>query len=94
MSDTNLTTDDLYEFKEELMEDLKKLLKAYSSQPGRRWLKSQQVRKLLGNSAGTLQHLRVTGILPYVKIGGMYYYDYEDIQNMLRQHKLHSSIKK
>ena len=49
----------------------------------RAWLKSYEVRKLLGISAGTLQNLRVNGTLPYTKIGGLMYYRFEDIQKLM-----------
>lgn len=45
-----ITTDDLREFKIELLEDLKRLLKEHSGQPTKKWLKSYEVRKLLGGS--------------------------------------------
>lgn len=78
-----LTTDDLREFKIELLEDFKRLLKEHGGQPSKKWLKSPEVRKLLGISHGTLQNLRVNGTLPYTKIGGILYYDHEDIQKIL-----------
>jgi hypothetical protein len=83
-----ITTDDLREFKIELLEDFKKLLKEHSGQPSKKWLKSTEVRKLLGISHGTLQNLRINGTLPYTKIGGILYYDYEDIQKILMDKKI------
>jgi len=47
------------------------------------WLKSSEVRKLLRISPGTLQNLRINGTLNFKRIGGIIYYKYEDIQNML-----------
>lgn len=82
-----LTTDDLYSFKVELLEDLKKLFKETSGQMDKKWLKSSEVRKLLGISPGTLQNLRVRGSLPFTKIGGVIYYDSADIQKMLNANK-------
>lgn len=54
----------------------------------RKWLKSHEVRKLLTISPGTLQNLRVNGSLSYTKIGGVIYYDYDDIRKMLEANKL------
>jgi hypothetical protein len=88
-----ITTDDLREFKMELLTDLKKLLKEYSGQPVKKWLKSREVREILNISPGTLQNLRIKGTLPYTKIGGVMYYDYADIQNMLQAHKFQSRMK-
>jgi hypothetical protein len=55
--------------------------------PAQKWLKSNQVRKMLLVSPGTLQNLRINGTLPYTKIGGVIFYDYEDIKKMLEKHK-------
>ncbi|HZK92963.1 MAG TPA: helix-turn-helix domain-containing protein [Prolixibacteraceae bacterium] len=41
------------------------------------------MRKLLGISPGTLQNLRVNGQLPFSKIGGVLFYDFEDVRKML-----------
>lgn len=78
-----LTTDDLREFKIELLTEFKKMLKEQNGQPAKKWLKSYEVKKLLGISPGTLQNLRVNGTLPFTKIGGQMFYDYEDIRKML-----------
>ena len=40
MATEEITTDDLREFKIELLEDLKQLLKEHSGQPSKKWLKS------------------------------------------------------
>lgn len=80
-----ITRDDLEKFKKELLEEIRK----HSPHPRRNghepraWLKSYEVRKLLGISAGTLQNLRVNVTLPYKKIGGLMYYKYEDIQSLM-----------
>ena len=42
-----ITTDDLREFKMELLDEFKKLLKANSGQPTKKWLKSPEVREIL-----------------------------------------------
>lgn len=78
-----LTVDDLADFKRQLLFEIKTLLKEHSGQPVKKWLKSSEVRKLLNISPGTLQNLRVKGILPFTRIGGVIYHDSEDIQRML-----------
>jgi len=83
-----LTTDDLKEFKAELLEEIENLLKNVNDKPSKKWLKSPEVRKLLDISPGTLQNLRVNGTLPYTKIGGVIYYAYEDIQKMLTTNRI------
>lgn len=82
-----VTLEDLQNFKKELIEEFKVILTQRHTTPVRRWLKSHEVRRLLTISPGTLQNLRVNGSLPFIKIGGVIYYDYEDIQNMLQEHK-------
>jgi hypothetical protein len=82
-----ITTDDLREFKIELLKEFEKLLKQNSGSQQKKWLKSYEVKELLNVSSGTLQHLRVSGMLPYTKVGGTIYYDYHDIQNMITQNK-------
>jgi hypothetical protein len=49
----------------------------------KKWLKSQEVRRLLKISPGTLQNLRINGTLNYTKIGGILYYKLEDINKLL-----------
>ena len=81
-----ITKEDLRIFKSELVNELKELFTITSDQK-KQWLKSQEVRKLLGISAGTLQHLRVIGTLPYTKIGGTLYYKHEEVIQMLEKNK-------
>ncbi|CAN1533966.1 Helix-turn-helix domain, group 17 [Flavobacteriaceae bacterium] len=80
-----ITKDDLERFKKELLEEIRRcqLYPRKPTQEMRVWLKSFEVRKLLGISAGTLQNLRINGTLPYNKIGGLMYYRYDDIQKLL-----------
>ncbi|MEY8780901.1 helix-turn-helix domain-containing protein [Allomuricauda sp. XS_ASV26] len=92
MGATIITTEDLMEFKVELLEDIKALLKDQNGQQGKKWLKSNEVRELLGISPGTLQNLRINGTLPYTKIGGVLYYEYHEIMEVLEQNKIHNRI--
>lgn len=85
-----VTLEDLQSFKKELIEELRNMLSQRQTTPLRRWLKSHEVRRILTISPGTLQNLRVNGSLPFTKIGGVIYYDYEDIQKMLLEHKQNS----
>jgi hypothetical protein len=47
------------------------------------WLKNSEVRKLLNISSNTIQRLRIAGKLRSSKVGGIHYYRYEDIDNLL-----------
>ena len=78
-----ITKEDLKEFKIELLEDLQKMLSQKTQD--KKWLKSNEVRKLLKISSGTLQTLRINGTLQYSKVGGTIYYNYQDIEKMLNQ---------
>lgn len=89
-----LTKEDLQDFKQELLSEMKELLnkqqKANLSQ--KKWLKSTEVKKLLGLSAGTILNLRVNGTLPYSKVGGIILYDYEEIMKIIQSKKIHNGI--
>ncbi|MCK0159054.1 helix-turn-helix domain-containing protein [Allomuricauda sp. F6463D] len=92
MGATIVTTKDLMEFKLELLEDIKTLLEHNSGTANKKWLRSKEVRKLLGISPGTLQNLRVNGTLPFTRIGGVLYYEQGEIQEVLEQNKVHNRI--
>ncbi|SMD37668.1 Helix-turn-helix domain-containing protein [Reichenbachiella faecimaris] len=82
-----VTTEDLYFFKEELLQEIKNLFETHGT-PKRKWLRSQDVQDLLCISAGTLHNLRDKGILPHSKISGVILYEYEDIVEVIRRNKV------
>src|SRR6478735_2121947 len=86
--DQLLTTGDLFDFKSQLLFEIKTMFKEFTGQPTKKWLKSKEVRKLLNISPGTLQSLRSREELPYTKIGGIIYHDADDIQKMLESQKI------
>ncbi|NRF38536.1 helix-turn-helix domain-containing protein [Pedobacter foliorum] len=77
-----LTKEELLKFKSELIEEIKQTIKSDDVTIAH-WLRSSEVRKLLKISAGTLQNLRIKGMLPYEKIGGIFYYAYADIVQLM-----------
>ena len=79
-----ITREDLNEFRSLLLNDLKEIIQSKPQQT-KQWLKSNEVRKLLNISPGTLQNLRINGTLKYKRIGGIIYYNYEDIIKMLEK---------
>jgi hypothetical protein len=91
MATTVLTTEDLQEFKTELLHELKELFKNQSETP-KKWLRSPEVKKLLGISSGTLQNLRINGTIAYTKMGGVIYYDYVEILNVLNENRVHNKM--
>ncbi len=82
-----ITTDDLREFKTELITEFRKMLKEHHGQPSKKWLKSYEVKKMLGISPGTLQNMRINGTIPFTKMGGILFYDSEDIRKILEDNK-------
>ena len=92
MPTTILTTDDLREFKMELLDDIKNLLTKQSKGKLKRYLKSSEVMDMLQVSPGTLQNLRINGTLPYTKIGGIIYYDAEEIQDILTANRVQHTL--
>ena len=74
-----VTTDDLRDFKIELLDEFKGLLTKISQGKIKRYLKSNEVMELLKISPGTLQNLRINGTLPYTKVGGIIFYDFEAV---------------
>ncbi|WP_111709126.1 helix-turn-helix domain-containing protein [Lutibacter citreus] len=87
-----ITTDDLREFKIELLEDIKKLLSERTSSGVKKYLKSAELMELLKVSPGTLQTLRINGTLPYTKIGGIIFYDAEEIEKVMKENSIHNKF--
>lgn len=83
-----ITKEDLQLFKAELLHDLRELiaLPAKKAQ-GKKWIKSYEVREMLGISPGTLQHMRTNGTMPYTKMGGLVLYDIEDVVKVMEDAK-------
>jgi len=85
MSAQVITIEDLQAFKEDLIKELQQL---FGSQPRKRqWLKSEDVREMLNISPGTLQTLRINRTLPFTKMGGTIFYDYDDVTRVLNENK-------
>ncbi len=87
-----ITTDDLREFKIELLEDFKKILKTAGSSLPKKYLKSSELKKVLNVSSGTLQTLRINGTLSYTKFGGIIFYDAEEIYKLLKENSIHNKF--
>lgn len=84
-----VTQEDLHQFKTEFFEKLEVLLENQpeKKEPEKVWLKSHNVQRMLGISAGTLQNLRVNGTIPYSKIGGVIFYDKAEILEVMERNK-------
>lgn len=80
-----VTVEDLLDFREALLNDLRKLIAASSIGKAKKWLKAAEVQALLRISAGKLQYLRDTGVIPFTKLGGVTYYDSEEIDEIMKR---------
>lgn len=80
-----ITKQDLREFKTELLSEINKLLGPKGQGEAKKWLKSNEVRKMLNISPGTLQNLRINGTLHHTRIGGILYYKLDDIHQLLEE---------
>ena len=79
-----ITKEDLELFKQELIREISELVRPQNHNL-KQWLRSVEVRKLLHISPGTLQNFRVNGTLPFTKVGGIFYYKYDDILKLLEK---------
>ncbi len=87
-----VTTEDLMELKVELLKEIRKMLSENSGTSTKKWMKSVEVMKLLKISPGTLQNFRINGTLPYSKMGGIIYYDAEEINKILVSNKVQNGF--
>ena len=85
-----ITQKDLEQFKDELFQELQQLFQnipqpkeSKKSLQQEKWLKSYQVQRMLGISAGTLQNLRINGTIPYSKLGGILLYPTDEITKLI-----------
>lgn len=78
-----VTTEDLKQFKEELLFEFKELLIKYEKVSIDKWIKSSKVMDKLEISPGTLQNFRINETIPFSKLGGIIYYDEEKINEIL-----------
>jgi hypothetical protein len=83
-----ITKEDLQTFKQDVLTEIRLILKSKGANlQQKEWLKSFEVRKMLGISPGTLQQLRINGTLEYSQMGGLMFYRYEDIMKVMEANK-------
>ena len=78
-----VTVGDLDAFGEKMLSAIRMMIQNNEGLTPKKWLKSHQVRKLLNISPGTLQTLRSNGKIPHTRVGGIIYYDSNEIEKML-----------
>jgi len=91
--DQLITVQDLIDFKQQLIGDIKKLLKEQTGHPGHQWLKAFEIKKMLRLSESKLQRLRDAGVIPFKKLGGVTYYNLEQIQGLMDSGKLNEQLR-
>lgn len=77
-----LSDTELDEFRRQLLQDLIDYF-SIDKPIENRWIKTAEVRKILGCSVNTIHNYKNAGILPCNKIGGTYYYDKQKVINLL-----------
>lgn len=88
-----VTKDDLILFRNELLKEIRLVIfEATKQRDQKKWLKSIEVRRLLGISPGKLQTMRKSGVLKFIKIGGAIYYEETDIQEMFEINKVKGKV--
>lgn len=76
-----VTLEKFNDFENRIFKELEELKQ--TSTTDNRWLKSSDVKDLLGISHGKLQDLRDRGLIPFTKLGGVIFYDRIEIEKML-----------
>lgn len=84
-----LTTDDLQKFKQEMITEIKQLISdLVALKPTeKKFLKNLELQERLDMSSASLQNLRNARILPYSKLGGTIYYDWDDVIQLMNKFK-------
>lgn len=83
-----ITREDLQIFRAELLRDLRELLTTpVTASRDKKWIKSYEVREILGISPGTLQNMRTNRTIPFTKMGGLIFYDYNDVVKLMEDAK-------
>ena len=78
----NVTKTEFAKFTSDLINEIKGL--GISVQTTKRLIKAREVREILNCSSSTLLNYRSTGILHPIKVGGTFYYDLQQIKNLLQ----------
>ena len=76
-----ITKADLLQTKADILAAIGEVMNRGAHRP--QWLKSKEVMKMLGLSSSGLQNLRIQGTIPFSKLGGQIYYNYDDISRIL-----------
>ena len=90
MNQKIVTVEQFLEFEKKILDKIDHLFKSKSGQR-KQYLKSQDLRKMLGNiSHSKLQEMRINGEISFIKLRGMYLYDYDEIIKIIEEHKVNN----
>ena len=91
--DQLLTVQDFLDFRQQLINEILDLLKQKKVQAEKQWLKSFEIKKMLRVSSGKLQYLLDKGVIPFKKLGGVTYYDLDQIQELMETESFNQRMK-
>jgi len=92
MADKIPTIDDFMQFEAKLLNKVEIILSQNATATDKKWLKSKDVRKLLGNiSPGKLQEMRIKKEIPFTKLGSTYFYDYDEVVKVLKSNEINDN---
>lgn len=79
-----ITQEDLQELKQ-LLEDIKGILQTSSGLHSPKYVRSKEMRELLGGISGaSLSNYRAKGLIPYVNLDGSFFYDVTSVMKALK----------
>lgn len=84
-----VTSQDLEKLRDSLKQDLTDLItQSLNLEISKKWLKSNEVQRMLKICPSSLQNLRDTGVLPFTKFGNSIYFDRDDIHEIMKANKI------
>jgi hypothetical protein len=90
MSINLVTKQELLVIKAEILQEIRTLLTTTPPKvPQRQWLKTWEVKEILGISLGTLRNMRKNGKIEYTKVGGLLFYNHLHIMQLIEKNKKH-----
>ena len=79
-----IVTKEMFEdFKNELKGQLIELKNSVENKQTKKIMKNRELKEYLGVSYSTLDKMRANNVIPYKKIMGNYYYNIEEINNII-----------
>ena len=89
--ENQIRKEDLRLFAQTIIGELKEILAKQNKESSLEQVKAKVARQLLSILPASLQTLRISGKLQYLKILGSYYYNRKNIMNLFSEQKLTST---